>query len=707
MSRTRHLLDGKPKYTNRLAKETSPYLLQHAHNPVDWRPWGDEALAEARRLDKPIFLSVGYSTCHWCHVMEEESFEDEEVAAAINAAFVPIKVDREERPDIDGIYMTSVKALTGHGGWPMSVFLTPDGRPFFAGTYFPARDGDRGVRMGFLSLVRRLEDAWKNERDRVNASSEEIAGELMTLFRAPRPTDLPSLDAVDDAVAFFASRYDSRWGGLQPAPKFPSSLPLRLLLRHHARTGDVDSLTMARTTFARMADGGLYDQIGGGFHRYSVDEKWLIPHFEKMLYDNGLLVMAGLELFQVTGDARTAWVVKDTLRYLERDMMSPEGAFFSATDADSLSPEGHREEGWFFTWTPQELLDELSPALGEKKAQLCIAAWGVTARGNFEGRNQLWRPRPMGDVAREEDVTEEELERTLLEAREVLYRARRERPAPLRDEKILAAWNGLTISAFARAAFVLDEPRYAEIATRAARFVLERMRAPDGRLFRTSKDGCARNAGTLEDHAFMIQALLDLFENTGELGFLDDAQALERLVAKHFEDRELGGFFLAPDDGEALLARDKPSHDGAEPSGNSVHTLNLARMAALLDDGALRDRAERTVKAFGQVLRRHPAAMAEMLLAVELLHATPREIVVVTDGAAGDARALLAPLRKRFLPHRVLVPVRARDVDAWKSRVPLVEGRTAVGGRPTVYVCERRACRLPATTTDEVVAALG
>jgi uncharacterized protein len=709
MSRTRHLVDGKPKYTNRLAQETSPYLLQHAHNPVDWRAWNDESLAEARRLDKPIFLSIGYSTCHWCHVMEEESFEDEEVAAALNQAFIPIKVDREERPDVDSVYMTAVQALTGHGGWPMSVFLTPDGKPFFAGTYFPARDGDRGARMGFLSLVSRLDEAWRTERSRVDASAEEIVAELSSLFRAPRPTELPSLEAVDDAVGFFASRHDPVWGGLRPAPKFPSSLPLRVLLRHHARTGDADSLAMALRSFHKMADGGLYDQVGGGFHRYSVDERWLIPHFEKMLYDNALLVMAGLELFQVTADERVAWVVRDTLRYLERDMRAAEGAFFSATDADSLAPNGAREEGFFFTWTPAEIEDELR-GLGAKAAKLCIAAWGVTPGGNFEhGRSQLWRPRPLDDVAREQGVPLEELEAVLLEARETLRGARGERPAPLRDEKVIAAWNGLAISAFARASFVFDDPHYADIATSAARFILDTMRAPDGRLFRTSKDGRARNAGTLDDHAFVIQALLDLFETTGGPAWLEDALALEERVRAHFEDGEHGGFFLTPDDGERLLAREKPSHDGAEPSGNSVHALNLARIAHLRDDEAIRLRAEKTVRAFGQVLRRHPAAMAEMLLAVEALHAQAagraKEIVIVDNGA-GDARALLAPLRSTFLPARVIVSVHERDLAALAERVPHVAGRTALGGVPTVYVCAQSTCKLPATSPEDVARAL-
>jgi uncharacterized protein len=696
--RTKHVVDGKPKYTNALAKETSPYLLQHKHNPVDWRAWNDASLQEAREKDKPIFLSVGYSTCHWCHVMEEESFEDEQIADVINREFVPIKVDREERPDVDGIYMTAVQALTGHGGWPMSVFMTPHLKPFFAGTYFPPKDGARGSSIGFLTILERLAQAWREDRAKVDGSADEITRELTPLYRSPAPTDLPSLDVVEAAVGFFSSRYDPVWGGLQPAPKFPSSLPIRVLLRHFARSGEREMLDMSLTSFRKMAQGGLRDHVGGGFHRYSVDEKWLIPHFEKMLYDNALLVMSGLELFQVTKGkhADLADVVHDTLKYVAHDMTSPDGAFFSATDADSLNPQGEREEGYYFTWTPEELVSEL----GEERARIAAAAWAVTKRGNFEhGRSQLWMPRGLDEVARDLNVSVDVVRHTLDEARPLLRNARDERPLPLRDEKILASWNGLMISAFARASFVLDTPVYAETAERALTYVLDNMRMPDKRLFRTAKDGVAKNAGALEDHAFVIQAALDLFEVTGTVRWLDAAIELEHVVAARFEDKENGGFFLAPDDAQHLLAREKPSHDGAEPSGNSVHGLNLARMAALLDDATLRRRAERTVRAFGQVLRRHPAAMAEMLLALEMLHATPKEIVIV-----GADRALEAPLRTTFMPNRVMVRANAGDV-AMAARIPLLAGRVAVN-KATVYVCEARACKLPATTREQLETAL-
>jgi uncharacterized protein YyaL (SSP411 family) len=697
--RTKHVVDGQPKYTNALSRETSPYLLQHKHNPVDWRPWNDASLAEARALDRPIFLSIGYSTCHWCHVMEEESFEDEDIARVINAHFVPIKVDREERPDVDGIYMTAVQALTGHGGWPMSVFLTPSLKPFFAGTYFPPKDGARGASIGFLTILQRLAQAWREDRVKVDGSADEITRELTPLYRAPAPSsDMVSLDVVEAAVGFFASRYDPVWGGLQPAPKFPSSLPIRVLLRHHARSGEREMLDMALHSFRKMAAGGLRDHVGGGFHRYSVDEKWLIPHFEKMLYDNALLVLSALELFQATQGkhADLAETVRDTLAYVERDMTSPDGAFYSATDADSLNAEGHREEGYYFTWTPEELVAEL----GEERARIVSAAWAVSKRGNFEhGRSQLWTPRSLDEVARDLGVTVDDVKRTIEEARPMLRKARDQRPLPLRDEKILASWNGLMISAFARASFLLDEPHYADVAAKALAYVLDQMRMPDKRLYRTAKDGVAKNAGALEDHAFIIQAALDLFETTGHARWIDAAVELEHVLAARFEDKDNGGFFLAPDDAQHLLAREKPSHDGAEPSGNSVHALNLARLAALLDDAPLRAKAERTVRAFGQVLRRHPAAMAEMLLALEMLHAAPKEIVIV-----GDDRALEAPLRTRFLPNRVMVRARAGDT-AMAARIPLLAGRVDVD-KPTVYVCEARACKLPATTREQLDAAL-
>jgi len=526
--RTSHLdPDGSPKYTNRLFLETSPYLLQHAHNPVNWYPWGDEAFETARRLSRPVLLSVGYSTCHWCHVMEEESFDNEEIARYINENYVIVKVDREERPDIDAIYMSAVQALTGSGGWPMTVWLTPDRKPFFGGTYFPARDGDRGARVGFLTLLRKLKEAYTSQADKVSETSARLTEAIrQNLAPAPGKKGLPDGRVLEAAAAHYRSRYDSARGGLGGAPKFPSSLPVRFLLRYHRRTQDEEALRMAAQTLEKMAAGGMYDHVGGGFHRYSTDAQWLVPHFEKMLYDNALLAMAYLEGYQATGNEDFARVAREILRYVERDMTSSEGAFYSATDADSATPAGRREEGWFFTWTPEEI----RAAIGPERARIVEAYYSVTPAGKFEGRNILHAARPLEEVARELGLPPEKVRAVVEESRELLYTARAKRPPPLRDEKVLAAWNGLMIGAHAQAALVLGDERYAARAARAAEFVLTRMRK-DGRLLRSSKDGQARHNGYLDDYAFLIAGLLDLYESTGVPRWLREASGSASRVA--------------------------------------------------------------------------------------------------------------------------------------------------------------------------------
>ncbi|MBI1944316.1 MAG: thioredoxin domain-containing protein [Deltaproteobacteria bacterium] len=681
--------------TNRLALEASPYLLQHAHNPVDWYPWGDEAFARARAEDKPIFLSVGYATCHWCHVMAEESFEDEEVASLLRERFIAIKVDREERPDVDGIYMAVTQAMSGHGGWPMTVLMTPNRAPLVAGTYFPPRDGERGAAVGLLSLLRRVDELWRTHRDRLDADAAELAVQLRRALRARPPTTLPDIAVVDRLLREVEARADRSFGGLLPAPKFPSSMPTRALLRHAARTGDARGVDLAARAFEAMADGGIYDQVGGGFHRYATDQRWLVPHFEKTLYDNALLVGSALELQQETGRVRFGEVAKDVLAFLERDLRSPEGAFCSATDADSEVPNGGRQEGWYFTWTPDDVRAALAPELGANDAERALEAWGVSVGGNFEGRSVLSRAHTGDD----------EVEALLARARPLLLRARQQRQAPARDDKVIAGWNGLAISAFARAALVLDEQRHRDVAARVAGVVLERMRAPDGRLRRTLCAGRARLPGMLEDHAFVLQGLLDLLEAGGDVRLLDEARALERAIAEHFEDREHGGFFQAPDDGEALLARAKPDWDGAEPSGNSIHALNLLRMATLFDDVELRERGLRTLRAFGGVLAERPLAMAELVPALEWAHGAPVEVLAVADDLE-QLRPLLAPLRERFLPLRVLLQVRTNDLERVARAVPLARGRAPVGGRATVFLCRAGACSLPATSVDEVRRAL-
>src|SRR5262245_30475681 len=493
------------KHTNRLIHETSPYLLQHAHNPVDWWPWGDEAFAEARRLGKPVFLSIGYSTCHWCHVMEEESFEDEEIATAMNELYVSIKVDREERPDVDAVYMSAVQALTGSGGWPMSVWLTPDREPFFGGTYFPPRDGARGARTGFLSLLQGIHEQYVSDPTRVGKAKDALVravrGHMEAKAAEAAPGGRPGPSLIADTVTVFKRLFDDRDGGVRRAPKLPSNMPIRLLLREHARAADDVALLMAALTLEKMAAGGMYDQLGGGFHRYSTDARWLVPHFEKMLYDNALLVVAYAEAHQVTGRADFARVARDTLDYLLREMTAPEGGFYSATDADSKRPDGKSEEGAFFVWSEAEIRQLLG---GGAEAERFIRYYGVTAAGNFEGANILAVAAP-----------DEGEQAALAPQRAALYEARARRPPPFRDEKILAAWNGLAISAAAVAGRLFAEPRYVEAAVRAATFVLDKMR-PGGRLARSAKDGRTGVAGFLDDYAFMCAGLIDLYEATLE-----------------------------------------------------------------------------------------------------------------------------------------------------------------------------------------------
>jgi uncharacterized protein YyaL (SSP411 family) len=693
--RTRHLeADGSPTYINRLFLETSPYLRQHAHNPVDWYPWGDEAFAAAAARGVPVLLSVGYSTCHWCHVMEEESFEDPEIAAFLNTHYVAIKVDREERPDVDAVYMSAVQMLTGRGGWPMTVWLTPDRQPFYGGTYFPARDGDRGERRGFLTALGRMSEAWGDERELIVADSARTVAALsarLTPLHTGEP--LPGVAALDAAVAEAAAELDPTWGGARGAPRFPSSFPTRALLRAWRRTGEAAPLEMAALTLEKMATGGLYDHVGGGFHRYSTDERWLVPHFEKMLYDNAQLAVAYTEAWRATGREDFARVAREILRYVARDMTSPEGAFYSATDADSLTPGGHREEGWFFTWTPEEL----DAVLGEDAA--AAAAWyQVAPGGNFEGRSILHTPRTAASVAADLAMSPEDLLETVAAARESLYAARLERPAPLRDEKVLAGWNGLMISACARAALAFDAPDYSAAASRAAGFVLEEL-VVDGRLRRSWKDGQARHHGVLEDHAFLAAGLLDLFEATGERRWLEGCLAMDALLEAHFEDREAGGWYRTADDAEALLAREKPWQDRAVPSGGSVHALTLLRLYALTGKEGYRRRAEAAIGAMGGVLERAPGALSELLLAVDWLSGRPREVVIVTPGGREEAAPFLKALAGRFEPNVVLVVVSAEEVEALAEVVPPVAGKVA-GDTVTAYVCEQGVCQLPATDPE-------
>jgi uncharacterized protein YyaL (SSP411 family) len=606
---------------------------------------------------------------------------------------------------VDAVYMQAVQMLSGgRGGWPLNVWLTPDRRPFFGGTYFPPRDGDRGARTGFLTLLRQLRQVYDDQPDRVAEVATRMVGALQAGLggEGQAAADIPGAGTLRRAVAFYATQFDDVEGGLNRAPKFPSSLPVRLLLRAWRRTGDGQTLAMAKLTLRKMADGGMYDQAGGGFHRYSTDEKWLVPHFEKMLYDNALLVLAYLEGWQATGDESFARTAREIVRYVGRDMTSPDGAFYSATDADSLSPEGHREEGYFFTWVPAEL----QALLGAEKAGLVASYYGVTPRGNFEGRSILHVSRSLGEVAAELKVKPEEAARIIAEAREAMYEARKSRPAPLRDEKILAAWNGLMISAVARAGLAFADEKMLAAAARAADFVLTRMRE-EGRLRRSFKDGRADHPAYLEDYAFLIAGLLDLYEAGADPRWLREALALQAVLDRHYGDPR-GGYFTTADDHEQLLAREKPGYDGAEPSGNSVAALNLLRLAEFTTQDRYRAAADGILKAFASTMGSSPAALAEMLLALDYRLDRPREVVVVKPAAGADAGPLMDRFRGLFLPNRILVvTAEGPELAALARLVPLVTGKRALDGEVTAYVCTQGICKLPTSDPDELARQLG
>ncbi|HEX2180660.1 MAG TPA: thioredoxin domain-containing protein [Rubrobacteraceae bacterium] len=675
--------------SNRLANETSPYLLQHKDNPVDWYPWGEEALERAREEDKPILLSVGYSACHWCHVMERESFEDEETARMMNEHFVNIKVDREERPDIDSIYMSAVQALTRGGGWPMTVFLTPDGAPFYGGTYFPP--APRGGLPSFQQVLLSLADAYENRRDEVLRSAESVREYLRAATGAAIPKSAVGTGLLDNAARSLLSELDSRFGGFGGAPKFPQAMNLEVLLRHHHRTGDGEALSGVETTLRAMANGGIYDQLGGGFARYSVDRYWLVPHFEKMLYDNALLSRLYLEAYQATGDPLYRRIAEETLDYVLRDMTDPEGGFYSAEDADS---EG--EEGKFYVWTPAEIRAVLDP----EEVELAERYWDVTERGNFEGSNILHVPRPPEAVAAEFGLSPEELWGRVVGIRSKLFAAREERVRPGRDEKVLAAWNGLMLRSFALASRVLDREDYRETARRNAAFLLERLGA-GGRLHRSYKDGRARFNGYLEDYAMVADGLVALYEATFEMRWLAEAEALCDAVLELFWDEEKRTFYDTPADHEELVTRPRDVYDSAAPSGNSVAADVLLRLALLLDREDYRARAEAVLEELSGGMEKLPGGFGRLLAALDFYLSRPREVAIIGDADSPDTRALIETVYARYLPNKV-VAGRAPEDEEPAGLVPLLADRPTRDGKATAYVCEGYACQMPATEPEEL-----
>ena len=685
-------------HTNRLADQKSPYLLQHAHNPVDWFPWGPEAFEKARRENKPIFLSIGYSTCHWCHVMERESFEDEAIAALLNRDYVPIKVDREERPDVDRIYMTFVQATTGGGGWPMSVWLTPDLEPFFGGTYFPPED--RYGHPGFASLLTQIATAWAADRGQIVDSARDIVEQL----RQQVAVEAGRAGAIDHAIlgsGFSAFRriFDPRLGGFGGAPKFPRPSVHNFLLRYYARTKNQEALDMVLLTLREMTKGGIHDQLGGGFHRYSVNERWFVPHFEKVLYDQAQLALSFLEAFQATGDPQYADTARRIFDYVLRDMTGPEGGFFSAEDADSATDPARPDlkgEGAFYIWSAEEIRDRA----GQPAAHWFCYRYGVEAGGE----NILHQAHTVEETAQRFGRPLEEVGAGLLEAGRILLEARSKRVRPHLDDKVLTAWNGLMISAFARGGAALDEPRYAAAARRAAEFLIARVCHPQsGALLRRYRQGEAAIPAFLDDYAFFAQGLLDLYEARFDLRDLELAIRLTEKQMELFEDPEHGAFFASAADDASLVMRVKEDYDGAEPSGNSVAALNLLRLARFTNRSDFRESAERTLAAFASRLAAAPAALPQMLAACEWLLGEPREIILV--GGRGDTStlALLRTLHSRFVPNRVVMLVDSPETrHALAAGIPSIEFMEKIEGRASAYVCRNYTCQLPVTESEKL-----
>ncbi|MEO8291648.1 MAG: thioredoxin domain-containing protein [Actinomycetota bacterium] len=676
--------------TNRLAGETSPYLLQHAHNPVDWYPWGPEALERAREQDRPILLSIGYAACHWCHVMERESFEDEATAELMNAHFVSIKVDREERPDLDSIYMDAVQAMNGHGGWPLTAFLTPDGEPFYAGTYFPPEP--RHGMPAFRQILAGIAEAWRDRREEVTQQGSRIVEHIaraanLTAARVPLTEEVAA-----DATEVLRSSFDRRWGGFGGASKFPQPMVLEFLLRRSIR-GDADAADMVATTLERMAEGGIYDQLGGGFARYATDGAWLVPHFEKMLYDNAQLLRLYTRAWLTTRVDAHRQVATETAGYLLREMQHPQGGFFSSQDADSEGVEGR-----FFTWT----WDELTGTAGEHVA----ACLGASPEGNWEGTNVLWRPFPTRAYAADHGLDPDRLESDVEEARRRLFQIRERRVHPGTDDKILAAWNGLAIDALAEAGRAFGDARLVEAAERAASFVLTNLRDDDGRLRRSWRDGVTGPPGFADDHALMGSACLTLYETTGDVDWFVEARALADELIRLFHDEERGGFFQAGTDAEALVLRPKDLYDNAVPGGNSAAAEFLLRLALFTGQADPENAGITALQLVRDAMQGAPTGFGLALCALDLHLGPAREVAVVGDPEDPATRALVSAVTaERWLPNMVVAT--GAPGDGASRIVPLLRDRGLVEGRPAAYVCERFACRLPVTTVEALLAQVG
>jgi uncharacterized protein YyaL (SSP411 family) len=676
-------MQSPKKYTNNLINETSPYLLQHAHNPVDWYAWGEEAFEKAKAEDKPILVSIGYSACHWCHVMEHESFEDEETARIMNEHFVNIKVDMEERPDVDRIYMEFVQLTTGSGGWPLNVFLTPDKLPFFGGTYFPP---DRRYNMpSFQQVLLSVAAAWKDKRDELLHSANDVLGEMRRIGLTEEAPAGLSLEHLDSAFQSFVRTFDAANGGFGGAPKFPAPMSLEFLLRYYRRTGNERALDMVLKTCTEMARGGIYDQLGGGFHRYSVDAVWLVPHFEKMLYDNAQLARLYLHVYQITKDEFYKQIAVETLRYVRREMTDAQGGFYSTQDADSEGVEGK-----FFVWTPEEI-EEI---LGETDAQVFNFYYDVSEDGNFEEKNILNVKDTFAETAEVLKISEDALKEILEKGKKMLFLEREKRIKPFRDEKILTAWNGLMLTTFAEAAAILDNAEYLETARKNADFILENL-YHNGYLLRTWKDGRAKLNAYLEDYANFSEALIELYQVSGETKYLEEARTLAELMITEFWDEEAGGFFFTANNHEQLVVRSKDFNDNATPSGNSTAADVLLKLSKLTGNENYEKFAVTVLRLISARIRRYPQAFGKSLSALEFYLGSVKEIVIVGEKGNDLEKALW----QKYLPVKVSVLSDKPETDA--GLIPLLQDRKAIEDKPTAYVCQNFVCQKPVTTVEE------
>ncbi len=677
---------------NRLINETSPYLLQHAHNPVDWYPWGEEALQRAKAENKPILLSIGYSACHWCHVMERESFENEDTATLMNANFISIKVDREERPDLDAIYMEAVQMLTGSGGWPMTVFLTPDCKPFYGGTYFPPVDHPNMP--GFPRLLLAMAQAYKEQQGAIAQTTRQLADRMGWSGRVSVGHNPLTVDTLHQAYSSLASGFDYQNGGIGAAPKFPQPMTLEFLLRYHHRGFSDRALEMAHLTLQNMAHGGMYDQVGGGFHRYSTDAHWLVPHFEKMLYDNALLARLYLHAYQATGQALYRRITEETLDYVLREMTDPLGGFYSAQDADSEGVEGK-----FFVWTPEEF----QSALGKDTGDLIGGYYGMTDAGNFEGKTILNIPQEPASFAREQGIPLPQLEDMVYQAKQTLLDIREQRVHPLLDDKVLASWNGLMLRSFAEAAVALGRDDYLQAAVNNAEFLLNAMK-PQGRLLRTYRNGQAKLLAYLEDYAFVADGLIALYEATFDRRWLTEAVSLADAMIDLFWDEGAGFFYDTGSDHESLVMRPRDIFDNAQPCGGSVASDVLLRLALITGNQDYSAKAAKPLRALSDVMGQAPAGTGHWLAALDFYVSAPKEIAVVGPRTSPATQQLLDAIFTRYLPNKVVVG--APGSDASDEAIPLLQDRGMINGKPTAYVCRNYACQLPVTDEQALAAQL-